>query len=73
MSADEVIHTVLKDIAYYNESGGGVTFSGGEPLLQADFLLATSELLKEQGISVAIDTSGFIWNDKAKEAVKMKK
>jgi len=70
-SPQQLVEEIIKYKAFMQASSGGVTFSGGEPLLQADFLLATSELLKEQGISVAIDTSGFIWNDKAKEAVKM--
>ena len=40
------------------QSGGGVTFSGGEPLMQAAFLLELIPLLKEKGISLAIETSG---------------
>ena len=39
--------------------GGGVTFSGGEPLFQAPFLIAVARLLNEQGILTAIETSGF--------------
>ena len=39
MSVNEVLTEILKDRPFYKESGGGVTFSGGEPLLQADFLL----------------------------------
>lgn len=42
----------------YFKNNGGVTFSGGEPLLQPDFLIETSKLLKEDGINIAIDTCG---------------
>lgn len=59
MDCVEVIHEVLKDQIFYTKSGGGVTFSGGEPLFQAEFL---KEMLKEctvKGISTAVDTSGF--------------
>ena len=42
-----------------NESGGGVTFSGGEPLAQTQFLLELIPLLKARGISLAIETSGY--------------
>jgi pyruvate formate lyase activating enzyme len=51
-------------------SGGGVTFTGGEPLLQAEFILEVCRKLKEQGVSIAIDTSGFIWNDTVKEVLE---
>jgi len=50
---------IEKDLPFYDNSGGGVTFSGGEPLMQPDFLL---ELLQECGkldIHRAVDTSGF--------------
>ncbi len=59
MSAEEVYAAAAKDKHYYDFSGGGVTFTGGEPLAQADFLAATAKLLKRDGISVAVETSGF--------------
>ena len=43
---------------YFSRSGGGVTFSGGEPLLQSEFLLETITLCKKEGIHTCIDTSG---------------
>jgi pyruvate formate lyase activating enzyme len=49
---------IEKDIIFYDESGGGVTFSGGEPLFQWDFLLALLQACKEQGIHTAVDTTG---------------
>ena len=59
MTVAEVIKEISKDEIFYFHSGGGVTISGGEPLLQADF---TAELLKEskrRGINTAIETSMF--------------
>jgi len=57
MSVSQVMAEVEKDVIFYDESGGGVTFSGGEPLMQPDFL---SELLgqcKTMGIHTAVDTT----------------
>jgi pyruvate formate lyase activating enzyme len=48
-------------------SGGGVTFTGGEPLLQAKFILEVVKLLQPNHISVAIDTSGYVWNEDVKK------
>jgi len=60
MSVTEVIAGVEKDRVFYEESGGGVTFSGGEPLLQADFLLACLRACKDRGIHTAVDTCGYV-------------
>ena len=57
MSAKEVVDIVKKYRNYYG-SDGGVTFSGGEPLLQPDFLLACLKLCKAEGINTALDTAG---------------
>jgi pyruvate formate lyase activating enzyme len=54
----EVMAEVEKDIVFYDESGGGVTFSGGEPLMQPDFLCALLQSCKEKEIHAAVDTSG---------------
>jgi len=54
----EVMAEVEKDIVFYDESGGGVTFSGGEPLMQPEFLYALLRDCKEKGIRTAVDTSG---------------
>ena len=56
ITAKELISEILLDLPYY-ESGGGVTFSGGEPLYQKDFLLDSIKECKKNGISVAIETS----------------
>lgn len=58
MSVAEIMNEIEKERVFFDQSGGGVTFSGGEPLLQSKFLI---ELLKEcgrRGIHRAIDTAG---------------
>ena len=59
MSVAEVMTEIQHDIAFYDSSQGGATFSGGEPLLQPDFLLALLEACKAAEIHTALDTSGF--------------
>lgn len=59
ISPNEVVEIAKRYKSYYNRTGGGVTFSGGEPLLQGEFLVETLKLLKEEGINTAIDTSGY--------------
>jgi len=59
MTAAQVMTEIEQDIPFYDESGGGVTFSGGEPLAQPDFLLALLEACREQEIHTAVDTCGF--------------
>ena len=59
-TVDEVLKEVLKDKAFYETSGGGVTFSGGECMLQIDFLAEILKKCKENGIHTAVDTAGHI-------------
>jgi pyruvate formate lyase activating enzyme len=62
MSVDQVIEEILKDEVFYNNSGGGVTLSGGEPILQADFSEALLKECKEKGLHTAVETAGhFSW------------
>ncbi len=56
----EVFDEILKDKAFYDNSGGGVTFSGGECMLQIEFLLEILKKCKEKGIHTAVDTAGHI-------------
>lgn len=65
MSADALMKKILRYKTYYG-SEGGVTVSGGEPLIQADFLLELFRELKRQGIHTALDTSGCVLNDTVK-------
>ena len=59
MTESEVIAEVEKDRVFYEQSGGGVTFSGGEPLLQPEFLCAVLDACREKGFHTAVDTCGF--------------
>lgn len=60
INSDKLIQELKKDLIFMEESGGGITFSGGEPFCQPVFLKKMLELCKEEGIHTAIDTSGFI-------------
>ncbi|MCE1248244.1 MAG: glycyl-radical enzyme activating protein [Firmicutes bacterium] len=68
-TADELLKTLLKDIRLYRNSGGGITFSGGEPLIQADFLITVCEKLKNLGINIAIETCGAVDSKNAAEVL----
>lgn len=59
-TAEEILKIVLKDKDFYDESGGGVTFSGGECMLQIDFLEKILHLCKKNGIHTAVDTAGHV-------------
>lgn len=59
MTVDQVVEEILKDRDFYQQSKGGVTFSGGEPLMQFSFLNLLLKKMKEYGIHTTIDTSGF--------------
>lgn len=58
MDSREVTEIVLRDKKYYDASGGGVTFSGGEPTVQYEFLRSLLKSCKSQGISTAVETNG---------------
>ncbi len=60
MTAEEIADETLKDEIFMKGSGGGVTFSGGEPLMQVDLCVEIAKILKKKGINIAIDTSGAI-------------
>lgn len=55
---EALLDELLKDLVFYETSGGGVTFSGGEPLVQVDFLAQILPLCKEHDLHVALDTCG---------------
>jgi pyruvate formate lyase activating enzyme len=59
MNLNEVLKEIDKDLLFYDESEGGVTFSGGEPLLQPNFLTALLEECRERNIHTAVDTCGY--------------
>ena len=59
MTVEELLNEVKRDLPFYEESGGGVTVSGGEPLAQPEFLHAFLIICKENSIHTALDTSGY--------------
>ena len=59
MNVDQVMAEVEADRAFYDQSGGGVTFSGGEPLAQRQFLYALLVACKERNLHTTLDTSGY--------------
>ena len=59
-SVQELLAELVKDQTFYETSGGGVTFSGGEPMLQVDFLAELLPLCREAGQHVALDTCGAV-------------
>ena len=66
MSVEEIIKKVEEDNAFYMRSGGGITLSGGEPLMQAKFAVKLLTAAKKEGLETAIETSGFAPWEKAK-------
>lgn len=58
MTAEEVFQKARRDAIFYEGTGGGVTVSGGEPLLRDDFVAELNRLLKDDGIHTAIETAG---------------
>ena len=58
MTADEILDEVLKDRSFYASSGGGITLSGGEPVLQATFLRRFLPMARDAGLHVAMETAG---------------
>lgn len=89
VSVDDIIKEVEKDSVFYARSGGGLTFSGGEPLMQADFVAATLKEARRRSIKTTIETCGYadwtsvekvcqqlnsvIWDIKCMDSVKHKK
>jgi pyruvate formate lyase activating enzyme len=59
-TVDELMREIQKDNIFFEESGGGVTFSGGEPMLQHRFLKEVLKECRDQGIHTAVDTSGYL-------------
>ena len=70
MGARELIEKIKRYREYFGAEGG-VTVSGGEPLLQTDFVRELFLLCKEEGIHTALDTSGCIWNEKVEALLSL--
>jgi pyruvate formate lyase activating enzyme len=60
MTVGEVLAEIERDVPFYDQSGGGVTFSGGEPLLQRKFLAELLRECKTREIHTVVDTSGYV-------------
>lgn len=69
VSVDDVVEQVIRDKDYYSETGGGVTISGGEPMMQPAFTLALLEACKAQGLHTCLDTSGMGSRDNFQQAL----
>ncbi len=65
-SAEDIFQKVLRYKAYFGDTGG-ITVSGGEPLIQAEFVTELFTLCKENGIHTCLDTSGGMWSEKIKK------
>ena len=63
VTVPELVSTIERDIPFYEQSKGGVTFSGGEPLCQAEFLMAMLKACGQLEIHRAVDTSGYAAGD----------
>ncbi len=64
MTVEQVMQAVLQDRVFFEESDGGVTFSGGEPLMQPEFLHALLSACRSQGLHTAVDTCGMAATDR---------
>ena len=69
-TAENVVNRVLRYKEYFKDNGG-ITLSGGEPLIQSDFAAEIFKLCKEQGINTCLDTSGSIINDSVRSLLKV--
>lgn len=69
-SVDQVMEIVLKDRLFYENSDGGLTLSGGEPLFQPEFALALMERAKKEGLHLALETCGMVKEQVMRESAK---
>lgn len=70
-SAEDLLKEIEKDRIFFEESGGGVTFTGGEPILQSDFLQEMAQLFKNADLHLTLDTTGFASSEKFKSATEL--
>jgi pyruvate-formate lyase-activating enzyme len=64
MSVDEIMTEVIADYDFYRNSNGGITLSGGEPLVDVSFVIELLKSCKDKGINRCVETSGFLPSDK---------
>jgi pyruvate formate lyase activating enzyme len=70
-SPEEIAEWAGRDRVFMEHSGGGVTFSGGEPLMQHEFLVESLSLLKSEGFHTAVDTSGYARQETLKRVMEV--
>ena len=70
-TVEEVLHEVMKDKAFYDNSGGGITLSGGEPMMQFDFTYELLKASKENNLHTCIETCGYSKPDYYKKIADM--
>lgn len=70
-TVNELFNEIIKYKSYMRFSNGGVTVTGGEPLLQADFITELFKKCKANGIHTAVDTSGYVFNNQVKELLAL--
>jgi pyruvate formate lyase activating enzyme len=71
VTPQDVVETVARDVPYFDQSGGGVTFTGGEPLMQFEFLSELLRLCRGRSIHTAIDTTGYAPRDKLESIIDL--
>lgn len=71
MEVEAVLEHILKDAHFYEESGGGVTFSGGEPLMQFEGLKRLLEGCKQSSLHTTVDTSGYAGREQFEEIMDL--
>ena len=71
VTVEEALALALEDRDFYEESGGGVTVSGGEPLIQKDFTLALLKAVRDEKIHTALDTCAFVPRSAIEEALEV--
>lgn len=69
-SVEDLMNILGKDEAYYKASGGGITFSGGEPLLYSEFINECAKEIHKRGWTVLIETCGYVPQDKLESVVE---
>ena len=69
LSVGEVLAVIKRDAIFYRESGGGVTFSGGEPFAQMEFLRQLATACQRLGIDTAVETSGYFDWEQARDII----
>lgn len=70
MTTKEILEEVLSDLGFYKQSGGGITISGGEPLMQFEFLKELIKEAKKSNLHICLDTTGYINPKKLKDIIQ---